>query len=368
LLFGLACIAASAAPASADIAAFNAAVKVGDYRAASAAAAQTWPTLDKAAPDIAIVAREFAWASMLAGDPRGAQVYSSFLVTTPPATAPKEYLPVVGKVLDAWAKFAVSSTSETRTALNNALIDRAAIAATDLISVRAAQALFYDDWDKGRWKEASAVGWSASAILRNYGKGLADAAYSLEMGTLAARFADQPTGQLAISLRQLSERVLTDALATTEPLLKERLAHVFYNTNAWAVVAERMMAQQDKRFQPAPRSDNLRRASRLLSPAPGDPALPECAVAREASSKQPEYPTGTTFKDWPGFATYRLTLSGNSRFSEIRLMGAAPHSDFAQAVDKVTEDWRWTFRDAVRPPQCRMPEYYFVEFEFRLGD
>jgi len=247
-------------------------------------------------------------------------------------------------------------------------MDRAAIAATDLISVRAAQALFYDNWDKGRWKEAAAAGWSATAILKNYGKGLADAAYSLEMGTLAARFADLPSGQLAIDLRQLSERSLADTLATAEPQLRERLAHVFFNINAWATVADRMMAQQDRRFQPALKSDNLRRAYKLISPAPGDAALPECSVTREASNKQPKYPTGPTFSGWPGFATYRLTLGGNSRFSEIRLTGAAPHSDFAQSIDKVIEDWRWTFRDAVRPPQCRMPEHLFVDFEFRLGN
>lgn len=365
-LVSLAAVFALASPASADIASFNAAVKAGDYRAASLAAAQTWPTLDKTTPDIAIVAREFAWASMLAGDPRNAQVYSSFLIDTPPASAPKEYLPVVGRVLDAWADFAVSSTRETRTALNNALMDRAAIATTDLISVRAAQALFYDDWDKGRWKEAAAAGWSASAILKNYGKGLLDAAYNLEMGTLAAQFADQPSAQFATSLRQLSERALAEALATTEPQLKERLSHVFFNINAWATVAERLMAQQDKRFQPAAPSDSLRRAYKLLSPAPGDPALPECAVSRETGNKQPKYPTGRLFKDWPGFATYRLTIAPNGRFSDIRLMGAAPLSDFTQSVDKAIEDWRWTVRDGMRPPQCRMPEYYFVEFEFRL--
>src|SRR6185436_14844367 len=71
-------LAVLAPSASADIRAFNTALKSGDYRAASAAAAETWPGLDKAAPDIAVTAREFAWVSMLAGDPGKAQAYSSF--------------------------------------------------------------------------------------------------------------------------------------------------------------------------------------------------------------------------------------------------------------------------------------------------
>jgi hypothetical protein len=61
-------------------------------------------------------------------------------------------------------------------------------------------------------------------------------------------------------------------------------------------------------------------------------------------------------------------VAPGGRFSEIKLMGTAPHSEFGAAVDRVIDDWRWTFRDAVRPPQCRMPEFYYVEFEFRLGD
>jgi hypothetical protein len=367
----LSCLIAAlvlAAPASADIKAFNAAAKAGDYKAAAAAAAEMWPAMDKTAPDIALTAREFGWIAMLAGDPRAAQVYSGFLVDSPPAAAPQEYVHVVARVLHAWADFTAAPTRETRYALARMLEERAAIHATDLISLRAAQALFQDDWSKGRWREAAASGLTGVVLLRDYGKTLADAGFRFEMGAIAATFANRPRAEAANQMRALSERVLAEALAAADPALKERLTRVYFNSNAWAHVAERMVAQEDRRFQPAPKSETARRAQKLLTPAPGDPALPECSITREASTRTPRYPSGPQFNGWAGFATYRLAVADGGRFSEIKLMGTAPHSDFGAAVDRVIEDWRWTFRDSLRPPQCRMPDYYYVEFEFRLGD
>jgi TonB family protein len=368
LLSFLIATAAVAAPASADIAAFNAAAKAGNYRAAAAEAAQMWPALDKSAPDIAIIAREFGWAAMMAGDPRAAQVYSGFLVDTPPPTAPEEYVHEVARVLHTWADFTAAPTRETRYALARALDERAAIHASDMISIRAAQALFQDSWSQGRWREAAASGLTGVVLLRDYGRTLADAGFRFEMGAIAATFANRPRAEAAIQMRALSERVLAEALNARDPGLRERLTRVYFNTNAWAHVAERMVAQQDRRFQPTPKSDTALRAQKLLTPTPGDPALPECTITREASTRMPRYPSGPQFNGWAGFATYRLTVDANGRFSKIELMGTAPHSDFGAAVDRVIEDWRWTYRDSLRPPQCRMPEHYYVEFEFRLGD
>ena len=54
--------AAIASPAVADIKAFNAAVKAGDYKTAAAEAKSTWAAFDKTSPDTASVAREFGFA------------------------------------------------------------------------------------------------------------------------------------------------------------------------------------------------------------------------------------------------------------------------------------------------------------------
>ena len=214
-----AALAMLAPAASADIRAFNAAVTAGDYRAASAAAAETWPALDKAAPDIAVVAREFAWVSMLAGDPGKAQAYTSFLIARASTLGPGDPSQITWRVLDAWAAFAVRPASDTRKALADALTVRAAITGKDLISLRAAQALFQDEWDRGLWRDAAAIAESGAHIARDFDRGFVDVVYQLETGRLAASFADRATNEAALYLNDLALRVYAEAMTETDALL-----------------------------------------------------------------------------------------------------------------------------------------------------
>src|SRR6185503_11214122 len=72
-------LALFAFPAFADMKAFNAAVKAGDYKTAAAEAKATWPTWNKSDPDTATVAREFGFVSYVAGDFAAAREYGAFL-------------------------------------------------------------------------------------------------------------------------------------------------------------------------------------------------------------------------------------------------------------------------------------------------
>src|SRR5262245_24003739 len=117
-------LAALAFPAFADMKAFNAPTKAGDYKAAAAAARQTWPTLDSSNPDIAIIAREFAWAAMLGGDAENARIYAGYLVEHGAKLQPPDAMPLTSAVLKAWADFALSDSGETRKAFIAALNDR----------------------------------------------------------------------------------------------------------------------------------------------------------------------------------------------------------------------------------------------------
>src|SRR5689334_24181109 len=103
LIVLVAWLEAFACPAFADMKAFNAAVKVGDYKAAAAAARETWPTLDSNNPDIAVIAREFAWAAMRGGDAENARIYSGYLVEHGAELQPPDSMPFTSAVLKAWA-------------------------------------------------------------------------------------------------------------------------------------------------------------------------------------------------------------------------------------------------------------------------
>lgn len=73
-------LAVLAGPARADIKSFNAAMQKGDYKAAAAEAASTWPTLNKSRDDLAIIAREVGFAAYLAGDFAAAKTYGEAAV------------------------------------------------------------------------------------------------------------------------------------------------------------------------------------------------------------------------------------------------------------------------------------------------
>jgi hypothetical protein len=357
-------MAALAPSASADIRAFNAALKAGDYRAASAAAAETWPGLDKASPDIAVTAREFAWVSMLAGDPGKAQAYTSFLTARASTLGPGDPALVTWRVLDAWAAFALRPASDTRRALADALAARTAIAGKDLISLRAAQALFKDEWDAGLWRDAAAVAQSGARIARDFGRGFVDVVYQLETGRLAASFVDRATNEAVLYLNDLAVRVYAEAMTETDAGMKQRLVDAFFAADAWAEAANLRLIQQGRKSASADRPKTTSPAR--LTPAPGDPALPECQIARAANAREPDFSANRRFQGWPGFATYRLKVAEDGRFSEVRVVGIAPYGELGVAASKGIEDWRWQFTGAVRPPSCRIPAYYYLSFQFQI--
>jgi hypothetical protein len=357
-------VAFLASPAHADLREFNAAISTGDFKTASRVAAQTWPQLDKAGPDIAVIAREFAWASMLAGEPTRAQSYTSFLIGRSSSLRPDDPSIPTWRVLDAWAAFAIRPTRDTRKTLADSLQMRAAIVGKDLISLRAAQALFRDQWDAGLWREAASVAESGAHIARDFGRSYADVVYQLEMGRLAASFVDRASVEAAQYLADLARQTFTEALATSDEAMKQRLLGVFFAADAWAEAANMRLAQQGKK---APVAEKISPASRArLTPTPGDPALPECQIARALTNKQLNFPANRRFEGWPGFATYRLRLAPGGGFSEIKLMGAAPHSDLADTVGKTLEQWRWQFASALQPPNCRLPVYYYLALQFEI--
>jgi hypothetical protein len=124
-----------AAPAFADLPAFNRAVLASDYRAAAKAAEETWPSLDHKRAEIAVIAREFAWMSMLGGRPEKAREYAGFLTGTPGLN---DTTPQTSKILQAWAGFRLADTPENRKALLEALNGSLALPGADLVAIVAA--------------------------------------------------------------------------------------------------------------------------------------------------------------------------------------------------------------------------------------
>jgi hypothetical protein len=354
-------------PASADIVAFNAAVQAGDYRAASLEASTAWPSVDKASPDAAAIAREFGWAAMLAGDPSSALVYARFLVERGASLPHPDPAPAVSRVLFDWASLKAASSAQSRVRLLASLHARATVAGQDLISVRASQALQAEAWSAADWSQAEGAAMLALRFLDDLGVGETAARYEARRHQHTANFmrtkSPDAYNALYAMVDQLHEQL---ERAGAE---RDRLSVEYFKAVGWADAAYAAMSAADRRQTPDRRQTagaGQKPIAELLYPAPGDASLPRCRLVLGRSPKTPGFPFVSRFRDFGGVVTYALEVRPNGAFANPRLLAAAPHADFGGAVQDVVGSWTWRV-EGQQPPACRMPQVHILTFEFAIG-
>lgn len=358
-------LTASGAPAFADIKSFNQAVRAADFRAASIVAADTWPELDKSAPEIAVVAREFAWVSMLAGQPAAAEVYSRFLVDQGGALPTPDPTPAVSRVLFEWSGLSKTSTAEARTRLLAALERRATASGRDLISVRASQLLFAKAWDAGDYAAAGKAADIALNVMTQIGPEYDVERFWMRRGRISASFLRGQSVESYNAIYDLAEEVYGAISTTTDMKAREKFAAEYFNTVAWGEVMYTALRGDKKGV--ADRAATVARGrapmNELLYPAPGDPAAARCRVALSKSTRKPDYPSQQLSKGLPGIGVYAMTLSADGRYQNAQLLGSAPHTQFATALDKVLPTWRWELGEG-SAAGCRMPTVQLMTIQF----
>jgi hypothetical protein len=180
--------------AVADIAAFNAAVKTGNYKAAAAEAkgvsgrAGTPPIRTRPRPRSR--ANSASQIMYRATSQRPATTASSS--RTRCATLAKPYdQPATSSALLAAASFRLTANDATRKELFVAVKAREAAPGLDSMSMLAAEALYKADWAAGRWRDAGASGMSAYSILSRGGETLAPQALEARTTGAAGDFLGQ---------------------------------------------------------------------------------------------------------------------------------------------------------------------------------
>ena len=152
ILCAVACAAGLAFGASAGIPEFNDAMRRGDIQAASVEAVDTWESWDKTHPDTALMAREFGFVSMLAGNYEAARDFARFLADQGAHLPKPDDFPLTSAVLLWAAEYKLSGSAEMRDALAVSLRQRAEIEGVDLITAAGAEALYSGDWVTGDWE------------------------------------------------------------------------------------------------------------------------------------------------------------------------------------------------------------------------
>lgn len=359
-----------AGPARADMQAFNAAMQTGDYRAALAEAAATWSSVDRAGPQAALVAREFAWVAMLADDPSSALIYARFLVEQGASLPYPDPNPAVSRVLFDWASLRSASSSNSRSRLYGALRARANLPGRDLISVRAAQTLQAEAWNAGDWSQAEGSSLLALRFLDDIGAGETAARYEARRQAAAANFMRTKSPDAYNALYDMVEQLHDQLAGMAAGAERDRLAAEYFQAAAWADASYSAMSGSDRRQTPDRRQSAF--AGRapiadLLYPAAGDASLPRCRITLARNSKTPGFPFVSRFRDFGGVVTYALGVRPDGAFDTPELLASAPHPDFVRATEDVMGSWRWQVEGDGSPSACRMPDTHILTFEFTLG-
>ena len=357
------------APAHADIRSFNAAVAAGDYRGATVVAGQTWPTVDRSSPSAAQVAREFAWIAMLAGEPASALTYSRFLVEQGGALPHPDASPAVSRVLHDWASMEASASPQSRANLIQSLHTRASSPGRDLVSPRAAQALFAEAWAAGDWSQAESAAMYALRFLDDVQAERIAARYEARRSRAMASFMRAKSPDAYTALYDIAGEVHDQIVATPPGPGRLRLAIEYYAATAWADAIYGGLGPRQREVADRRQSIGTGRPamSELLYPAPGDPSLPRCRIALARGAESPGFPFVSRFKELAGTVTYAVDVSPSGALVNPRLLAWAPHAEFVRATEAVQSSWRWRIDGSAQPPACRVPQVHIVTFEFALG-
>jgi len=359
----LVALALFASPARADIKAYNAAVLKGDFTAAASEAAATWPTLDKARPDIFVIGREFGWTAMLAKKPDIARTIVSSLSQSAAADA----MPEVTAVLLTWATFSNKPGNDTRKALAEALAARAKTPTSELISIRAAQDLFSYEWARDNFDDAAGIAAIGRQLVTQFGEEMVDVRFAMRRNEIVSRFVDKPKRTDITTISELVKEIDARLAVETDPKLRSALIGQLATTIAWRGVEQNVL--EFGGVNPTGGgAESREEASRIRAawfPVPGDPSTPVCALGLDMGGVKPKYPKQAMTKRLPGYAVYAFDIDAGGKFKSARVLGSAPHDMFTETIDDILPAWKWRKRQDP-PGGCRMPTVLVVDFAFEI--
>jgi hypothetical protein len=333
-------LAVLAGPARADIKSFNAAMQKGDYKAAAAEAASTWPTLNKSRDDLAIIAREVGFAAYLAGDFAAAKTYGEAAVAGSNALGEEPILRAGSEVLLRLAEHRLSPSDGTRDVLFSVVEARSSEPSLDLISFFAMDAVTAFDFQKGAWDKAAASAALGERITRNGGGEYATMHYRLAQHAVAANYMAKQNREAHLKLAGL-ERRLIEAIANA-PTLEDAdalLPH-YYEAGAWEGMARSHLsnymrvkdwAAYDADWKAYRETEvfkaGLARINRHKTPN-------ACSLQLTSQSEMPDVPVDSRFRDMVGIVVLRLDISATGRSSNPRVVAVAPGKEFGEAILK----------------------------------
>ena len=346
--------ASLATAAFADIPAFNAAVKAGDYKKAAAEAKAIWSTWDKADRDTAVLAREFGFASYVSGDYAAAQMFGQFLKDNGATLATPDDQPATSRVLLAAASFRLKSEDATRKDLLDALKAREAAAGVDNVSVLAAEALYKADWAAGAWDKASESSGLAWRLLGRAGPGLSYRALDARAAFATSGFLSGPDKADYDNIADAHDAVVAEINAALNPQKRLSFAPMKYQLEAWAMSVGSYFHSGQQTGTNIPINVKQRELAKL-----DQPMFPESVLTGDQCQKADlqwpiaRYPTGALYRNMVGSVIMKMDTDEAGRVTKWEVLAAVPARHFSKAVEDSVPNIYWK-RTSADKPDCSL--------------
>jgi hypothetical protein len=321
----------AAAPALADMKAFNAAVKVGDYKTAATAAKSAWATWNKSDPDTAVVAREFGFAAYISGDYASAREYGQFLRDHGPTLVKPDDQPIISRVLLSAAEYRLAANAQTRQGLLDALKAREAAKGIDMQSIVAAEALYRSDWSTGNWSGAVDSGGIANRLINRAGDSLAHRALQAKSVAATAGFMggrDQDDYEKIVE----THNEVVDALNKTRTQPREDMVALKFKMEAWAISVESYFGstqQTGTLFATDVKPLPLKQPEFSLF---DDTLIAPDTCMGDINEKAIRYPESAGFRGMVGTVIMKYDTDAHGRLSNTEVLASVPVAQFADAV------------------------------------
>lgn len=361
-----------AGTAAADLKSFNAAVKSGDYRAAAAAAEDTWKTWDRADPDTALLAREFGFASLIAGRDDLALQFGRFLFEEGGKLAKPDDQPLTSAVLYRAADFKVGGGDQKRDALRTALNARMGAPGVDMTTVLSWELLYNADWESGDWEGAVA---DATKAAEFYGrnKTLLARQRKAELHAASTEFVKargrqtQSRNDLYSNVADVHDRIVEDLAAATSKTIQAELWPVKWKAESWAIAIESFVnstyEQIGSNFNSSLKPRPLKQP--MFVQIPESSPMPVCAG--EFTGKPLRYPETKKFRG-VGSMILRLETAADGKVTKVAILGVIPDEDFISNIVETMETWTYKPDDGIDRSACRLDfRNHLYKASFRIA-
>jgi hypothetical protein len=334
-----------AAPATADIASFNAAMNVKDYKTAAHEAIATWPSLDKSRDDIALIANEFGFAAYAAGEFSHARTFANFAAENAAPGADRETFVLMARILSDAANLRIEDNKPARNALHTSLLQRESMKGFDLISYLGATALVVYDLEESSAKDAAQSARLAATMTAAGGEGYRSEMRRFEMYEQIAIHRRRPSVDSLRAFNQVRQQIIADIANASSDEMASSMTPIYWQAYAWLAATEsylsssggshfssRIPSRADRAWDDCdcdPRTEELpERVTRILGSGNDDPACERDLSIRPAIT----FPFQQRRRGRIGAVVIAVTVNEAGEVSNGRLLAAVPETHFARAV------------------------------------